>query len=178
MIENAPRADAWIAGAPRFATARVLAQPHRVPGRARLRNGTSAQNEAAVRFDFPGMAYYIHGRTMIPRNSETECEAKMSNADDPKHLVVFQNKSIRRIMVDDEWFFSVIDVIAVLTDSANPRDYWFKMKKRVHSEDGFELSTICRQLKLPAPDGKMRTTDCANVRKNAPGLCQVGGVVF
>ena len=88
----------------------------------------------------------------------------MSNADDPKHLVVFQNKRIRRIMVDDEWFFSVIDVIAVLTDSANPRDYWFKMKKRVHSEDGFELSTICRQLKLPAPDGKMRTTDCANVK--------------
>ena len=88
----------------------------------------------------------------------------MSNKDDQKHLVVFQNKSIRRIMVDGEWFFSVIDVVAVLTDSANPRDYWFKMKKRVHSEDGFELSTICRQLKLPAPDGKMRTTDCANVK--------------
>ena len=88
----------------------------------------------------------------------------MSNTDDKKNLVVFQNKSIRRIMVDDQWFFSVIDVIAVLTDSANPRDYWFKMKKRVHSEDGFELSTICRQLKLPAPDGKMRATDCANVK--------------
>ena len=88
----------------------------------------------------------------------------MSNPDDNKSLVVFQNKSIRRVMVDDEWFFSVIDVVAVLTDSANPRDYWFKMKKRVHSEDEFELSTICRQLKLPAPDGKMRTTDCANVK--------------
>ncbi|MBQ7731709.1 MAG: Bro-N domain-containing protein [Lentisphaeria bacterium] len=88
----------------------------------------------------------------------------MSNSDEQKSLVVFQNKSIRRIMVDNEWFFSVIDVIAVLTDSVNPRDYWFKMKKRVHSEAGFELSTICRQLKLPAPDGKMRTTDCANVK--------------
>ena len=88
----------------------------------------------------------------------------MSNPDDNKSLVVFQNKSIRRVMVDEEWFFSVIDVVAVLTDSANPRDYWFKMKKRVHSEDEFELSTICRQLKLPAPDGKMRTTDCANVK--------------
>ena len=71
----------------------------------------------------------------------------MSNPDEKKSLVVFQNKSIRRIMVDDEWFFSVIDVIAVLTDSMNPRDYWFKMKKRVHSEDGFELSTIWRRLK-------------------------------
>ena len=88
----------------------------------------------------------------------------MSNTDNQKHLVVFQNKSIRRIMVDDEWFFSVIDVIAVLTDSANPRDYWFKMKKRVHSEDGFQLSTICRQLKLTSSDGKNYATDCANVK--------------
>ena len=79
-------------------------------------------------------------------------------------LVVFQSKSIRRILVDEEWFFSVIDVVAALTDSVNARDYWFKMKKRVHSEDGFELSTLCRQLKMPAPDGKMRLTDCANVK--------------
>ena len=79
-------------------------------------------------------------------------------------LVVFQSKSIRRILVDEEWFFSVIDVVAALTDSVNARDYWFKMKKRVHSEDGFELSTLCRQLKMQAPDGKMRQTDCANVK--------------
>ena len=79
-------------------------------------------------------------------------------------LVVFQSKSIRRILVDGEWFFSVVDVVAALTDSVNARDYWFKMKKRVHSEDGFELSTLCRQLKMPAPDGKMRLTDCANVK--------------
>jgi len=67
-------------------------------------------------------------------------------------------------MVDGEWYFSVIDVVAALTDSVNPRDYWFKMKQRVHSEDGMELSTICRQLKMPAPDGKMRSTDCAGVK--------------
>jgi len=52
--------------------------------------------------------------------------------------------------------------VEVLTDSLNPRDYWFKMKIRVKDEDGIELSTICRQLKLKAPDGKMRATDCAN----------------
>lgn len=55
-----------------------------------------------------------------------------------------------------------MDVIEALTDSANPRDYWFKMKIRVKEESGFEPSTICRQLKLPAPDGKMRKTDCAD----------------
>ena len=48
--------------------------------------------------------------------------------------------------------------------SVNPRDYWFKMKVRVKSEDGLELSTICRQLKMLAPDGKMRITDAANVQ--------------
>ncbi len=77
-------------------------------------------------------------------------------------IVVFQEKSIRRILHNDEWWFSVIDVVAVLTDSLNPRDYWFKMKIRVKSDDGLELSTICRQFKLPAPDGKQRETDCAN----------------
>ena len=76
-------------------------------------------------------------------------------------IVVFQEKSIRRILHNDEWWFSVIDVVAVLTDSLNPRDYWFKMKIRVKSDEGLELSTICRQFKLPAPDGKQRETDCA-----------------
>ncbi len=77
-------------------------------------------------------------------------------------IVVFQEKSIRRILHNDEWWFSVIDVVGVLADSLNPRDYWFKMKLRVKSDDGLQLSTICRQLKLPAPDGKQRETDCAN----------------
>jgi DNA-damage-inducible protein D len=58
----------------------------------------------------------------------------------------------------------VIDVIEVLTDSSNPRDYWFKMKTRVKTEDGLELSTVCRQLKLKATDGKMRETDVADTK--------------
>ncbi len=61
-------------------------------------------------------------------------------------------------------FFSIIDVVAVLTNSINPRDYWFKMKIRVKSEDGLELSTICRQLKMEAEDGKMRETDVADTQ--------------
>ena len=80
-------------------------------------------------------------------------------------LAVFEDYKIRRVYDEESetWYFSVVDVVGALTDSVNPRDYWFKMKIRVKSEDGLELSTICRQLKLQAPDGKMRTTDAANV---------------
>ncbi|MFZ3115075.1 MAG: Bro-N domain-containing protein [Syntrophales bacterium] len=80
-------------------------------------------------------------------------------------LVTFEKYKIRRLYDEQKatWYFSVIDVVAALTDSANPRDYWFKMKTRVRSNDGLELSTICRQLKMKAPDGKRRETDTANV---------------
>ena len=76
----------------------------------------------------------------------------------------FAGQTIRRVYDEDTeiWWFSVIDVVQVLTDSDNARDYWFKMKIRVKSEDGAELSTFCRQLKLPAADGKQRLTDVAN----------------
>ncbi|MEA3386787.1 MAG: Bro-N domain-containing protein [Thermodesulfobacteriota bacterium] len=77
-------------------------------------------------------------------------------------IILFQDRKIRRIWREDEWYFSVIDIVGVLTDSANPRDYWYKMKIRVKAEDGFEPSTVCRQFKVEAPDGKQRKTDCAN----------------
>jgi len=77
-------------------------------------------------------------------------------------IALFMGKRIRKAIFENEWYFSVVDVIEVLTDSVNPRDYWFKMKIRVKEEDGFEPSTICRQLKLIAPDGRMRETDCAS----------------
>ena len=83
-----------------------------------------------------------------------------------EHIKIFQEGKIRSVWNEEEelWYFSVVDVVEVLTGSVNPRDYWFKMKKRVHTEDGFELSTICRQFKLTAIDGKLRETDCANVK--------------
>ena len=65
---------------------------------------------------------------------------------------------------EEKWYFSVIDVISILTESTNPRDYWFKMKTRVKTEDGLELSTVCRQLKMKANDGKMRETDVADTQ--------------
>ncbi len=81
------------------------------------------------------------------------------------NIKLFQDKKIRSVWDEEEhqWYFSVIDVVETLTDSINPRDYWFKMKKR-EKVSGIELSTICRQLKLHASDGKLRTTDCANVK--------------
>ena len=77
-------------------------------------------------------------------------------------VAIFKGKEIRKIIYQNEWWFSVVDVVAALTDSIDPRDYWYRMKTRVSEEENFEPSTICRQLKLLAPDGKMRETDCAN----------------
>ena len=87
----------------------------------------------------------------------------MSENEDKKSLVVFQDKTIRRTWHNDEWYFSVVDVVAVLTDSVNPGSYWRKLKQRL-TEEGSQVVTNCHGLKLPAPDGKMRTTDCANIK--------------
>ncbi len=86
----------------------------------------------------------------------------MQNIENPQnHLAIFKGKTIRRVIFQNEWWFSVVDVVEALTNSSDPNDYWYRMKERVKSEDGIELSTICRWLKLLAPDGKMRETDCA-----------------
>ena len=85
----------------------------------------------------------------------------MNQNNKTNNLVVFQNKKIRRIRYNEEWFFSVVDVVRVLTDSSDAKDYWYRLKKR-ESEVGVELSTNCRQLKLESSDGKFYATDCAN----------------
>jgi hypothetical protein len=77
-------------------------------------------------------------------------------------IAIFRNKKIRKVIYKNEWWFSVVDVVWALTDSAKPRVYWNAMKTRVKSEDGIELSTNCRQLKLESTDGKKYETDCAN----------------
>lgn len=77
------------------------------------------------------------------------------------HLVVFQEKAIRRIWHNEEWWFSVVDVCGVLTDSPDAGAYWRKLKQRLGAE-GSEVVTFCHGLKLEAPDGKQRVTDCAN----------------
>jgi BRO family protein len=70
--------------------------------------------------------------------------------------------SIRRIYQDGRWFFSVIDVIGVLTDAPKPRQYWYDMKRYIHDEGFRELSEKIRQLKMPSSDGKNYRTDAAD----------------
>ena len=79
---------------------------------------------------------------------------------------IFEGSQIRSVWDNEreEWYFSVVDVIGSLTESNNPRDYWYRVKKRMSEEEKSELSTICRQLKLKAPDGKMRLTDVADMQ--------------
>ncbi len=77
-------------------------------------------------------------------------------------IAIFKGNKVRKTIHNDEWWFSVVDVVEALTDSVKPRVYWNAMKVRVKSQDGIELSTICRQLKLESADGKKYLTDCAN----------------
>ncbi|MEK6893395.1 MAG: Bro-N domain-containing protein [Nanoarchaeota archaeon] len=77
------------------------------------------------------------------------------------HIAIFNGKSIRRKFVNDKWFFSVVDIVGVLTDSEDPRKYWNKLSQRLR-EEGSEVVTFCHQLKLKAGDGKEYETDCAD----------------
>jgi hypothetical protein len=70
--------------------------------------------------------------------------------------------SIRRAYLADRWYFSVIDVIALLTDAPKPRMYWADMKRRIQDAGFREALSDCRQLKVPAADGKSYETDCAD----------------
>jgi prophage antirepressor-like protein len=76
----------------------------------------------------------------------------------------FEGYQIRRIMDEEtgEWWYAVVDVIEALTDSQKPRDYWYRMKKRVAENEGIQLSTICRQFKLKVSNNRFYDTDCAN----------------
>ncbi|MCM1042643.1 MAG: Bro-N domain-containing protein [Corallococcus sp.] len=78
-------------------------------------------------------------------------------------LKVFENKQIRALWNGEEndWYFSVVDVVGILTDSPNPRNYWKVLKNRL-AKEGSELVTNCNQLKLQSSDGKYYKTDCLN----------------
>lgn len=91
--------------------------------------------------------------------------AKEDNIVD-NEVKLFEDNKIRSVWDNEkeEWYFSVVDVVGALTDSPNPRDYWYRVKKRMSEEEKSQLSTFCRQLKLKAPDGKMRETDAADMQ--------------
>ena len=79
---------------------------------------------------------------------------------------LFEERKVRAIWDDEqeEWYFSIVDVISILTDSPNPRKYWSVLKTRLKRE-GSELTTNCSQLKLKADDGKRYKTDVANTEQ-------------
>jgi prophage antirepressor-like protein len=78
-------------------------------------------------------------------------------------IVLFKEQKIRRTWHQEEWWFSIIDIVNALTDSKNARRYWSDLKGKISEEEGYiELYEKIVQLKLPAPDEKMRATDCAN----------------
>ena len=81
-------------------------------------------------------------------------------------IKLFEGKQVRSAWDNEkeEWYFSVVDVVAVLTDSKKPRDYWYRVKKRMSEEEKSKLSTFCRQLKLAASDGKKYETDTADMQ--------------
>ncbi|HLD89202.1 MAG TPA: Bro-N domain-containing protein [Candidatus Nanoarchaeia archaeon] len=80
-----------------------------------------------------------------------------------KALVVFQGKKIRRTWFNDEWWFSVVDIVGALTESDRARKYWSDLKKKL-TEEGFELSAKIGQLKFVSADGKSYLTDCVNTK--------------
>ncbi len=87
-------------------------------------------------------------------------------------IQLFENAKVRYLWDEEkqQYFFSVVDVIQVLTDSSNPQTYWRVLKKRL-SDEGNETVTNCNALKMPAPDGKMRLTDVATTSRAAGWQC-------
>ena len=81
-------------------------------------------------------------------------------------IKIFEEKKVRTVWDDEteEWFFSVVDVVAILTDSPNPSNYWMVLKHRLRKE-GNESVTNCNQLKLPSTDGKYYKTDVATTEQ-------------
>ncbi|MCH9661930.1 MAG: Bro-N domain-containing protein [Bacteroidetes bacterium] len=81
-------------------------------------------------------------------------------------IKIFENKKVRTLWdaEQEKWYFSIVDVIAVLTESVAPNAYWRKLKQRL-KEEGNETVTKCHSLKMPAPDGKMRLTDVADTEE-------------
>ena len=81
-------------------------------------------------------------------------------AEPANHVAVFQETTIRRVWHNSEWWFAIVDVVGVLTDSSDPRQYIKKMRQRDEPLDS-KWGTICTPLQLKAPDGKLRETNCA-----------------
>ena len=81
-------------------------------------------------------------------------------------IKLFEQKQVRSVWNDEEekWYFSIVDVVGILSESIDPQAYWRKLKQRL-KEEGNETVTNCHALKMPAADGKMRCTDVADTQQ-------------
>jgi hypothetical protein len=95
-------------------------------------------------------------------------KAKTKTVDALTTIAVFKGRQVRRLLHENEWWFSVVDVVGALTDSPDAGAYWRKLKQRL-VEEGSEVVTFCHGLKLPAADRKYYETDCAT----AEGLFRI-----
>lgn len=99
---------------------------------------------------------------MILRLLKTDEDTLMS--DEKNKLVVFQEKHIRRVWQDEEWWYSVIDIVGAISESKNPRRYWSDLKRKLKKEGYSQLYENIVQLKMEATDGKSYNTDAANTQ--------------
>jgi len=100
-------------------------------------------------------------RTVLQKPLLIERKMKKENS-----IILFNQKKVRRHWDDnkEQWYFSIVDVVAILTESINPQPYWRKLKERLKKE-GNETVTSCHALKMQAADGKMRFTDVADTEQ-------------
>ncbi len=89
-------------------------------------------------------------------------------------IVVFGARQIRRAWMNDQWFFSVVDIVGALTDSAAPAKYWDAMKRRERQSSGVDLSTFCRKVRLTGADGKTYASETVNTE----GAFRIDGKKF
>jgi len=90
-------------------------------------------------------------------------------------VAIFRNKKVRKIIYQNEWWFSIIDAIEALTETDRARKYWSDLKKKLSDEGYIEVSEKIGQLKLEAPDGNLRFRDSKNDPKNLGRVCAVCG---
>ena len=119
-------------------------------GRRRTLETKLNHSTKTLRYDMLCFVKKLKERKVCMENKKLETITKL-----------FEGSQIRSVWDNEleDYYFSVVDVISVLTGSSNPRDYWFKLKIRMTEEEKSELSTKCRRLKMKAQDGKLRETD-------------------
>lgn len=94
---------------------------------------------------------------------------------DDQALIESFDAAIRRVWHDGRWFYSVVDVVRLLTEADQPRSYWAQVKSKMHAQGASETLQNLQQLRMPAADGKLRLTDAADEETLLPSRRSSGG---